>query len=229
MNSIAHEGGTGNAHTTRSLSIHTEHGPLHGLLTLVPEAGALIVLAHAGTTPATHDEALATVFQHAGLATLSIDLLAHHEERFNDVHNNVPLLARRLLDCLSLLKRQMLTEELPSLPLGLCGAGYSSPVVLRVAALRDHDITAVVCRGGLIDLAGMLYLRSLESPLLVLLGEMDGQLLISNRRALAEVGCRKALKIIAHSDSNFASTQAGESVATEAAHWFAAYSRAPSP
>lgn len=223
MNTLAHSG------NTRSLSIHTEHGPLHGTLTLVPEAAALIVLAHAGTMPATHDEALASVFRHAGLATLTVDLLAHHEERFTDVHNNVPLLARRLLDCLFLIKRQMLNEELPTLPLGLCGAGYSSPVVLRVAALRDHDIAAVVCRGGLIDLAGMLYLRSLESPLLVLLGEADGQLLASNRRALAEVGCRKALKIVPLSDSDFASAEAFAIVATEAAHWLAESSRAASP
>jgi hypothetical protein len=86
----------------------------------------------------------------------------HAEERFADIHHNVSLLARRLLDALALIKQRMLLGELPTLPIGLCAAGDCSPVALRVAALRDHDIFAVVCRGGLIDLAGMLYLRSLS-------------------------------------------------------------------
>ena len=67
----------------------------------------------------------------------------------------------------------MLLGELQTLPIGLYAANATSPVAVRVAAQRDHDIAAIVCRGGLIDLAGMLYLRSLESPLLMLVEETD--------------------------------------------------------
>jgi hypothetical protein len=90
----------------------------------------------------------------------------------------------------------MLLGELPTLPIGLCASGEGSPVALRAAAVRDHDIFAVVCRGGLIDLAGMLYLRSLTSPLLVLVAADDERVAASNRRALRELRCDKELKLL---------------------------------
>lgn len=206
-----------------SIVIHTEHGPLHGQLTLAAEACGLIILAHAGISPESHDDALAAVLQQQGFATLTLDLLPLKEERFADPHHNTPLLARRLLDGLDLLKRQMQNEMLPTLPLGLCAAGHASPAIVRVAALRDHDIAALVCRGGLIDLAGMLYLRSLASPLLVLIGEQDQTLITSNQRALKEVSCTKALTIIPDSDSSFDSGNAFQRIAHELTHWFGAH------
>lgn len=207
------------------ISIHTGHGLLHALLTERADACGLVVLAHAGTLPDAHDDALADALRDAGMSTLVIDLLTHREERFADAHNNVPLLAKRLLECLTLIKRQMLNEELPPLPIALCAAGAVSPVVIRVAGLRDHDIAAVACRGGLIDLAGMLYLRALKAPLLVLLGEKDGALLASNRRALDEVACTKRLEIVAASDSSFDSTSAGATVSGKVTDWFAEHCR----
>ena len=208
---------------SNSISIHTEHGPLHGLLALPPDACGLIILVHAGATPEMHDAALAAMLREAGLATLLIDLLTHQEERFADTHNNVPLLARRLLDCLALLKRQMLNGELPLLPVGLCAADTTSPVIVRVAALRDHDIAAIACRGGLIDLAGALYLRSLTSPLLLLVGERDGMLLASSQRALKEVTCSKTLAVIPGTESTFATSIVLNEVARKIADWFGAY------
>lgn len=208
------------------ISIHTEHGPLHGQLLLPEDARGLVVLAHAESGhDALHkpnDAALAEAFHRAGLATLNIDLLTHQEYRFPDAENNVPLLSRRLLECLTLAKRQVAEtlSDAVSLPIGLCGAGHSSPVVVRVAALRDHDISAVVCRGGLIDLAGTLYLRSLEAPLLMLVGSHDRHQVDSSRRALQEVTCRRELKVIPDSGSDFASLPAFQAMAHAAAQWF---------
>jgi putative phosphoribosyl transferase len=224
------------------ISIHTEHGSLHGLLVSVANPRALIVLAHAGVltgapagehteTPAethgnaanTREEALATTLRQAGMTTLVIDLMTHQETHFVDVVNNVPLLAKRLLDCLALIKRQMSNGELSSLPIGLCAAGSVSPAAIRVAGLRDHDIAAVACRGGLIDLAGMLYLRSLEAPLIVFTGEKDSGLLASNQRAFKEIACTKALEIIPESDSHFDSAGAFDNVSQKIVHWFNAH------
>jgi hypothetical protein len=112
----------------------------------------------------------------------------------------------------------MLLSELPTLPIGLCAAGDCSPVALRVAALRDHDIFAVVCRGGLIDLAGMLYLRSLAAPLLVLVSEEDERVTASNRRALRELACRQELKLLPAASPD--SATALGFVARETVHWF---------
>jgi hypothetical protein len=196
---------------------------------LPPGAAGLIVLAHAGLSPASHDETLAIILQHRGFATLTLDLLPHKEERFADVHNNVSLLAKRLLEGLNLIKRQMLNEEIPALPLGLCAAGYASPAIVRVAAQRDHDIVAIACRGGLIDRAGMLYLRSLSSPLLLLVGETNTTLIASSQRAMHEVACNKVLEVIPASDSNFDARAAFDAVADKVADWFGIYCRPGGP
>ena len=225
--SEAAQGNTSDA--TAPLSTHIDPAPkeiplldgsLRGFLSLPTDPSALIVMAHAGKIPEAHDEALAETLRQEGMATLVIDLLTHQEERFADVHNNVPLLSKRLLGCLTQIKRQMQNGELPTLSIGLCTADSTSPVAIRVAALRDHDIAAIACRGGLIDLAGGLYLRSLESPLLVLLGEHDETLLASNQRALKQVACNKILDVIPDTDSTFASTIALAAIAQKISHWF---------
>jgi len=205
------------------LSVPSEHGLLHAQLALRPDARGLVVLAHAAVALDERDDLLAGLFRHAGLSTLSVDLVAKQEEHFADVHNNVPLLTKRLLDFLGLIKNRMLMGELQALPIGLYAANATSPVAVRVAALRDHDIAAVVCRGGLIDLAGMLYLRSLRSPLLMLAEEIDGQHIASSQRALQEVSGIKQLKLIPEIGIDFATSSGFEAAAVEASQWFVRY------
>ena len=202
------------------VSIPSEHGLLHGQLALLPEARGLVILAHDTRILDARDELLSGIFRHAGVSTLSVDLLAREEEHFPDVHNNVSLLARRLLDFIGLIKNRMLLGELRTLPIGLCATNATSPVVVRVAAQRDHDIAAVVCRGGLIDLAGMLYLRSLESPLLLLLEESDASHIASSRRALQEVHCRNELQLIPEIGIDYATSSGFEIAARAASNWF---------
>ena len=202
------------------LSVPSEHGSLHGTLDLLPEAHGLVVLAHAALALDGRDGVLAGIFRHAGLSTLSVDLLAAQEEHFPDVHNNVPLLSKRLLDFLGLIKHRTLLGEIPAQPLGLYAANATSPVVIRTAALRDHDIAAIVCRGGLIDLAGMLYLRSLESPLLMLVEETDSRHIASSRRALQEIRCLKELKLIPEIGIDYPQSSGFEMAAKEASQWF---------
>lgn len=214
-----------------SLSIPSEHGLLHGQLVLQPNATTgLVVLAHAAVAPDPRDHLLAGIFREAGLSTLSIDLLSRQEERFADVHNNVPLLAKRLLGFLGQIKYRMLLGEIDSQPLGLYADNATSPVVVRVAALRDHDIAALACRGGLIDLAGMLYLRSLESPLLLLVEETDAQHIASNRRALQEMHCLRELRLIPQIGSDIAASGGFQIAADQVAQWFVRHFKpAPMP
>ncbi|MEF8706479.1 MAG: hypothetical protein V5B07_08595 [Candidatus Accumulibacter sp. UW27] len=201
---------------------------LNGVLRLPAQLSALVVLTHAGQLPAARDDALSVILQHAGIGTLRLDLLTGGEGQQTERARNVPLLARRLLDGLSLLKRRMRLGEVPTLPIALCAAGDCSPVVLRVAAERDRDIYAVVCRGGLIDLAGTLYLRSLRSPLLVLVAEDDERVATSNRRALREVSCRHELRLLPAGVDAPDAAAASEQVARETALWLVKHLPAPS-
>ena len=205
---------------TIPVSVASAHGLLFGRLALAANAIGFVVLAHDSLAKDGRNQALTRLFHGAGLSTLSVDLLSENEERFSDVHYNVPLLAKRLLDFLALVKNRMQLGELPTLPIGLWAADATAPVALRVAALRNHDIAAIVCRGGLIDLAGMLYLRSLDSPLLVLVDENDAQHIASNTRALQEIGCTKELKLIATAGADGGSTADLEEATRDAADWF---------
>lgn len=92
------------------ISIPTGQALLQGLLTLPARLSALVVLTHAGENPEARDDALAVVLQHAGIGTLTLDLLTHAEERFADIHHNVSLLARRLLDTLTVIKHKVQTK-----------------------------------------------------------------------------------------------------------------------
>ena len=205
------------------VSLASEHGLLHGQLDFLPGAAGLVVLADAAEALDARENLLAGVFRRAGLSTLTVDLLSRREERYADVHNNVPLLAKRLLEFLGLLKHRTELGELESQPIGLYAANATSPVVVRVAALRDHDIAAIVCRGGLIDLAGMLYLHSLVSPLLLLVDEGDEQHYASGSRAMRELRCAHELKRVPEIGVDSASSAGLARVADEAARWFLTY------
>ena len=196
------------------------HARLHGELTLHPASPGLVVLAYASPVLDAREHVLAGILRHGGLSTLVIDLVAREEEHYSDLHNNVPLLARRLVDVLDLIKNRMLMGELKPLPFGLCAANATSPVAVRVAALRDHDIAALVCRGGLIDLAGLLYLRTLEAPLLQLVEENDATQLAAARRAQKELQALSTVRTIPEIGFEIAGSAGFEAAARETALWF---------
>lgn len=206
------------------LRVPCEHGHAHsqllGELAVLPEAPGIVILAHASPALDERDHLLAGILRHAGFSTLSINLLARQEEHFSDVHHNVPLLSRRLVDVVDLLKNRMLMGELRSQALGLCAANDTSPVAVRVAALRDHEITAIVCRGGLIDLAGALYLRTLKAPLLMLVESQDETHTAAARRALREIPAPSELRTIPEIAFDFATSAGFEAAARETTQWF---------
>jgi hypothetical protein len=205
----------------RPFVVASEHGPLHGEFASRSASSGIVVIARASWAHDARDEILAAILRHARLSTISCELLTREEEHFPDVHHKVSLLAKRLLDFLAAIRHRVQTGEIPAQRLGLYAAQAASPVAVRVAALRDHDVAAVVCRGGLIDLAGMLYLRALASPLLMLVDEEDAQIIASSRRALKELGCPHELKLVPPIGIDFANSAGFEIAARETAAWFA--------
>lgn len=122
-----------------------------------------------------------------GFATLRIDLLRPEESRFADACEHLPQLGERLLALIGHLRQQMLLEAIPPLPIGLVAAGAMTPLAVRVAAQRDHDVRALVCYGGLVDLAGLQYLKLLQAPLLLLADAEDTPALANAQRAQAHL------------------------------------------
>ncbi|NJA87941.1 hypothetical protein HCX48_01705 [Rhodocyclus tenuis] len=163
-------------------------------------ARALIILAHAGAETAVEEQALADALHEIGLATLVIDLLHDDEERFADPKFNTPQLTGRLLDLMDLIRRRVSEGQLPDWPIGLYATDHVAPAAVRVAAQRDAEVLALVCCGGLIDLAGLMYLQALRAPLLLLV-EDDAHVRELAQRALAHIDAPSHWHAIAGVDS----------------------------
>ena len=207
------------AHTS-ALIVPSEHGALQGSLTLLPDSPGIVILVHAALAQNADDGLLARPLHEAGLSTLTLDLIASEEAHFPDVRNNVSLLAKRLLIFLNQLRHRMLSGEMPGQALALYAINDTSPVVVRIASQRDHDIAALVCRGGLIDLAGVVYLRSLESPLLLLHTPSETHHIAGNRRALQEVHCPHELRIVPEQAGQTAGSDGAGSALQASVDWF---------
>lgn len=110
----------------------------------------------------------------------------------------------------------MLLEAVPTLPVGLAAAGATTPPAVRAAARRDRDVQALVCDGGLVDLAGLQYLKVLEAPLLFLADAGDEAALANARRAQAHVSGTFRIETLAGSDGE----ERQEQAARLAAAWF---------
>ncbi|MDR1162368.1 MAG: hypothetical protein LBM17_00830, partial [Candidatus Accumulibacter sp.] len=75
---------------------------------------------------------------------------------------------------------------------------------------RDNEVAALVCRGGLIDRAGSLYLDALDSRLLFIADTDDTACLASAERAFGRIRCEKET----------AQIDADDTVARKAIEWF---------
>lgn len=198
-------------HLTRHrFAVPVQRQTLQGELALPYVTRGLLVLA--GSCAADDDPAtvaLCAALHRERFATLHVDLLSSRECRFADARDHLPQLTERLLAVVGQLRQQITLETMPSLPIGLVADDGMTPVAVRVAAQRDQDVRALVCHGGLIDLAGLQYLKILQAPLLLLADAEDAPAIANARRALphlpgacrletldaAEAAAREALRI----------------------------------
>lgn len=176
----------------RDFGLRTAHGPLHGRFSRPAEATALVVLAHLQSTPL--DAVVAANLHGRRHALLSMNLLVPREAQYPDAMHNVPLLAQRLIDVLDLLRQD---GDAENLPVGLYAGAHVAPAAIRAAARRDRQVQALVCHGGLIDLAGLENLRFLATPLLMLVDADDTASATAYRRAAGHLGAPHELRTLA--------------------------------
>ncbi|HEY5161360.1 MAG TPA: alpha/beta family hydrolase [Gaiellaceae bacterium] len=195
---------------------------LVGTLRIPEGADGIVLFAHgSGSSRASpRNRHVAAVLEHAGLATMLIDLLSEHEEkedsRTGALRFDIPLLADRILAATVWLHAN---EGTTSLPLGLFGASTGAGAALLAAAGRPELIKAVVSRGGRPDLAGKA-LRHVSAPTLLIVGERDAVVLDLNQRAAAELATECRLEIVPGATHLFEEPGALEKVAVLARDWF---------
>jgi putative phosphoribosyl transferase len=196
---------------------------LEGDLTVPADARGAVLFAH-GSGSSRHSSRnrfVAVQLQHAGFATLLIDLLTAEEEQVDrataHLRFDVSLLARRLADATDWLGRQRVTA---ALPVGYFGASTGAAAALIAAARRPDQVTAVVARGGRPDLAGEA-LDKVRAPTLLIVGGDDPVVIALNESALEQLHTpQQQLVIVPGAGHLFEEPGALEQVAQHAAGWF---------
>jgi dienelactone hydrolase len=160
---------------------------------------------------------VAEILRNAHIGTLLADLLSPHEDADYQTRFDIPLLSRRLDMAVEWLLQD---ERTRALPLGLFGASTGAAAALQVAAERENDITALVSRGGRVDLAGRVALTTLSAPALLIVGGLDNVVIDLNRAAFASMHCEKQLEIISGAGHLFEERGKLDIVAALATDWF---------
>jgi hypothetical protein len=208
-----------------------EHQRLHLVLAHATLAGDLVLPAHSrglvifvagcgSAAFAVAGDANEQLHQ-AGFGTLAIDLLIESECHYADAESHLPHLVDRLLAVIAHLRRQMDSESIPEQPIGLVAAGTATPLAVRVAALRDKEVKAVACHGGLIDLAGLQFLKVLQAPVLMLAAAADERAASNLQRARPHIPAPVNLERLATDDGSPEAREASErQAAGQTVRWF---------
>lgn len=203
---------------------------LYGDLALPPAFTGLVLFAH-GSGSGRHsarNRQVAQRLQQAGVATLLFDLLTVQEEQIDlqtrEHRFDIALLTRRMQDAA---QWACVQPQLKHARIGFFGASTGSAAALIAAARLGARVSAVVSRGGRVDLAGPVALAALSAPTLLIVGGHDRTVLEVNRQVLALLHCEKELTVVSGASHLFEEPGALDQVAAMAARWFASHLHAP--
>jgi putative phosphoribosyl transferase len=194
---------------------------LEGNLVIPEGASGIVLFAHGSGSGrfSPRNRFVAGELNHAGIATLLLDLLTEEEEQEDLVTGalrfDIPLLAERLLGATEWVRAY---GPARALRIGYFGASTGAAAALIAAAGRD-DIAAIVSRGGRPDLAGEVLPR-VKAPTRLIVGGRDEYVLELNRMALEQLRAEKDLVVVPGATHLFEERGALERVAALAAEWF---------
>ena len=204
-------------HTETRVDIELDEVTLDGKLAVPDDAPGVVVFAH-GSGSSRHsprNNFVAEVIRSRGLGTLLFDLLTEAEDLTRANRFDIPLLTDRLIDTVDWLR----DRQPEARRVGLFGSSTGAAAALRAAARMD-DISAVVARGGRVDMASEVF-GEVDSPTLLIVGGDDTQVLELNREAHSQLACRSELHVVAGAGHLFSAEGELEEVADVAADWFA--------
>ncbi len=163
---------------------------------------------------------VADIFKEAGLSTLLVDLLTEAEAEKDSItmeyRFEVQLLASRLI-----LAAEWLRSLYP-LKIGYFGSSTGASAALIAAAARPELVTAIVSRGGRVDLAGD-SLPNVEAPTLLIVGDLDREVLRLNKAALKQMRTTARLEVVKGATHLFEEHGKLKEVAQLSVKWFKLY------
>lgn len=184
----------------------------------IPEAvRGVIVCAHANGNGRTlsRNKFVSKALNHAGYATVVVDLLTEDEasERANVF--DIELLAARIEQ---VARWTSAHPRLRTLPLALKGCSTAAAAVLKAASSLGDQIQAVVSQAGRADLATEC-LTGVHAPTLFIVGSEDHPVVEMNEWASKQMKAHHELKVIEGADHLFDEAGALEEVATVTRQW----------
>lgn len=195
---------------------------LEGQLKVPDGAKGIVIFAH-GSGSSRHsprNRYVASVIREAGLGTLLFDLLTAEEERVDratrHLRFDISLLASRLKGAAKWIENRNATNHLR---IGLFGSSTGGGAALVAASQMKSSIGAVVSRGGRPDLAGE-SLAGVASPVLLIVGELDKEVIGLNKYAMRQMKCEKELIIVPGASHLFEEPGTLEKAAELASDWF---------
>lgn len=194
---------------------------IEGNLALPKSPIGIVLFAHGSGSSrfSPRNQYVAKRLNHAGMATLLIDLLTKEEEEIDtqtgEFRFNIELLAQRLIEATKWINGN---PTAANLPIGYFGVSTGAAAALIGAAELPQDVAVVVSRGGRPDLA-MKYLPKVKAPVLLIVGGNDPAVINMNRDAAKHLPAETKLEIIPGASHLFEEPGKLEKVAELASDW----------
>jgi len=215
---------------TISLNKNNHNYNIQGDLTIPKDSKGLVIFAH-GSGSGRHslrNQYVAKVLNNYGISTLLLDLLTEDEEKVDNITReyrfDIELLADRLISITDWLLKQENTKDKI---LGYFGASTGAAAALIAADKRSENVSAIVSRGGRVDLASKYTsLKNISCPTLLIVGEKDDQVIELNQHILnnyLENVEKKKIIIIPGASHLFEEHGKLEEVAEKVSGWFRCY------
>ena len=191
---------------------------LAGELALSQGTRQLAVFVHGSdsTRMSPRNRRIAEALQERGIGTLLFDLRTDDELDANGtLRFDLDLLADRVTGVLLWLASR---EALRDVRMGAVSEGTGTAVALAAATKARDLVGAVVARAGRTELVADA-LQAVQAPTLLIVGSTDREALADNRRALARLGCPRALHVVEGAGRLFDERGALGDVIEVTAHW----------
>ena len=214
--------------STNEIDIKTDKLTLKADLTVPATVKGAVIFAHGSGSSrfSPRNRYVAEQLQHAGFATLLLDLLTHEEELIDretsQYRFNIDLLTQRLLVATDWLEND---PRLKDHYWGYFGASTGAAAALKAAVERPGHIKAVVSRGGRTDLANGV-MPHVQAATLFIVGEADWEVKRLNHKSFKLLKCEKAIEVVPRAGHLFEEPGALEEVAILSTDWFKHYLRA---
>jgi putative phosphoribosyl transferase len=208
--------------TKNEVEIQIDSIFLKGNLAVPERPKGIVLFAHGSGSSrlSPRNSYVAEILEGAGFATLLFDLLTEEEDRAYENRFDIDLLTDRLIAATKWVNAQ---SHLKNLPIGYFGASTGSAGAINAAAHLKGEIKAVVSRGGRPDLSRKSALASASSPILLIVGGKDNEVLQLHRQILPHIHAENKLEIIPDATHLFEEPGALEKVAQLATDWFLKY------